>query len=217
MCYIDNNELFNIFKLLNDSGLRYILIRNINGELPYKLKIKKDIDILISKKNELEFISFFQKYNYKFQEHPFCNDIFLYGTDKFQFKYNNNNKILFDLNFQLVCRSLNAGEWIPLDQILQESAWKNRRFEKISDDFGYWTLGYNDEFITLIVRSVFDKKEFHDGYIKRISELKNKIDLDDVEEKMFLIFFKFTPYLLAMIEKQEYKDIIKNYLQFKEY
>jgi hypothetical protein len=217
MNYIDSNEILKIFKFLNEENIEYILIRNINNELPDKLKIGKDIDILIDYKNKKDIIQFFFKYNFNIVPHPHRNNIYLYGVNKFTFLKNKVNNIIFDLNFQLMCRSLNAGEWIPLDQMIQESAWKNRRFEKVSDDFGYWTLGYNDEFIALVVRSIFDKKEFQDGYINRIEELKNKIDLKDVEEKMKFIFFKFTPFLLEMIEKQEYENIIKNYLQFKEY
>ncbi|ACM92803.1 hypothetical protein NAMH_1663 [Nautilia profundicola AmH] len=215
--YIDSKEIIRIFKKLNDSNLKYILIRNINNELPNKLKIGKDIDILIHKKDEKKFVNFFKENGYDSIPHPFRNDIFLYGIDKFEFKYNNNNNILFDLNFQLVCRSLNKGEWIPLDQEIQKSAWENKRFEKVNEEFGYWTLGYNDEFLTLIVRSIFDKREFQEGYINRIEELKEKINLKNIERKMKLVFFKFTPYLLDMIEKKDYKNIIKNYIQFKEY
>lgn len=217
MSYIESNELVNIFKLLNKSELKYILLRNINNELPSKLEIGKDIDILVHKKDEHLFKKIFQENDYQTIPHPFKNDVFLYGVDRFEFKYNNNNKVLFDLNFQLAVRSLDAGQWIPLDQKIQELAWKNKRFEKIDENFGYWTLSYNDEFITLIARSIFDKREFQDGYIKRIEELKNKIDLNDVREKLELVFFKYTPYLLKQIENKEYGSIIKNYLQFKEY
>lgn len=217
MSLIVGSELKNIFNHLNDTGLNYILIRNINRELPDGLEVGKDIDLLVDKKDEKEFINFFHKYDYQTIEHPFKNDIFLYGVDKFEFKYNNNNNILFDLNFQIAVRSLDAGQWIPLDQMIQESAWQNRRFEKQSDDFGYWTLGYEDEFIALVARSIFDKKEFQQGYINRIEELFPIIDKNDVINKFNLVFFKFTPYLIEMIEKKDYQNIITNYLQFKEY
>lgn len=217
MNLIESVELINIFKLLNKSGLKYILMRNINKELPSGLEIGKDIDILVNKEDEKEFINFFHSNDYQTIDHPFKYDVFLYGVDRFEFKYNNNNKILFDLNFQIAVRSLDAGQWIPLDQIIQESAWKNKRFEQLTEDFGYWTLSYEDEFVCLISRSIFDKKEFQNGYIKRINELINLINKNDVTEKFNMVFFKFTPYLMKYIEKQNYDEIIKNYLQFKEY
>ena len=218
MNLVKSDELINIFKLLNESKLSYILMRNINNELPASLEIGKDIDILIDKKDEKKFIDFFHKNQYETIDHPFKYDVFLYGVDRFEFKYNNNNnKILFDLNFQIAVRSLDAGQWIPLDQTIQESAWKNKRFEQQSEDFGYWTLSYDDEFICLIARSIFDKKEFQSGYQKRIDELFTMINKDEVIEKLDMVFFKYTPYLMKMIEEKNYDEIITNYLQFKEY
>ena len=214
MKLVDSNEIKKVFKLLNENKLDYILLRNINNEIPLNLKIGKDIDILIKDK---KLINLLKKYNFQMISHPHRNNIYLYGVKKFVFMKNYRNNIIFDLHFQIAVRSLNAGEWIPLDQEIQKSAWENKRFEKVDKDFGYWTLSYNDEFITLIARSVFDKREFQPGYIKRIEELKSKIDLKDVEKKLKLVFFKYTPYLLEQIEKKEYKNIIKNYIQFKEY
>lgn len=217
MSFVEGKELINIFRLLNESSLPYILMRNINNELPSSLEVGKDIDILINKSDEKEFINFFHSNNYQTIEHPFKYAVFLYGVDRFEFKYNNNNKILFDLSFQIAVRSLDKGQWIPLDQIIQESAWENKRFEKIDDSFGYWTLSYEDEFVCLVARSIFDKKEFQEGYIKRIDELFKIINQNDVISKFNMVFFKFTPYLMSYIEKQNYDEIIKNYLQFKEY
>ena len=217
MNLINSQELINVFTLLNKNQSEYILLRNINNELPNGLEVGKDIDILVNKKDESKFINFFALNKYETINHPFKYDIFLYGVDKFEFKYNNNNNILFDLNFQLAVRSLDAGQWIPLDETIQISAWKNRRFEQVSEDFGYWTLSYDDEFICLVARSIFDKKEFQIGYINRIDELFLLIDKEKVIEKLNMIFFKFTPYLLELIETKSYSQIIKNYLEFKEY
>ena len=215
MNLVNSNEIINTFELLNKNSIKYILLRNINNELPSKLEMGKDIDILIDKKDENKIVSFFKKNGYVSIPHPFKNDIFLYGVDRFEFKYNNN--ILFDLNFQIAVRSLDAGQWIPLDRKIQESAWDNRRFEQITEKFGYWALSFEDEFICLVARSIFDKKEFQSGYVKRIEELKSKINIIDVEKKLKLIFFKYTPNLFKQINNKDYKNIIKNYLQFNEY
>jgi len=215
--YIDRKEIVEIFRRLNEGGLNYILLRNINNELPNKLKVGKDIDILVKKEDEDKFINFFYKNGYVTIDHPYKYDTFLYGVDRFEFKYNNNNKILFDLNFQIAVRSLDQGQWIPLDQAIQESAWENKRFEQLSDDFGYWALSYEDEFICLVARSIFDKREFQDGYIKRIDELLHLIDEKNVIGKLNRVFFKFSPYLMDYIKHGNYKTIIKNYIEFKEY
>jgi hypothetical protein len=213
---VNQEEIIKIFNLLNVSSLDYILIRNINSELPDKLKSGKDIDILVKKEQKNRFINFLKKNNYCQIPHPFKNDAYLYGADKFIFFYNKKNDILFDLNFQLVCRSLNAGEWIPLDQQIQNSIWENKKFIK-NNNFSSWFLDDEDEFLMLVVRSVFDKKEFQAGYIQRIGQLYKTIDIKKVEEKMKSIFFKYTPYLLSQINDKQYKEIIDNYIKFREY
>ena len=218
MKLIQADEIKNIFSLLNKSKLNYIITWNINNELPSALKVGKDIDILINKNDEKKFINFFHANNYQTTNHPFRYDIFLYGVDRFEFKYMNyDNNIDFDMVFQIAVRSLDAGQFIPLDQIVQESAWKNKRFEKISDDFGYWTLSYEDELICLVARSIFDKREFKSGHIKRINELFKIINKNDVLEKFNMIFFEYTSRLIKYIEDQNYNEIINNYLKFKEY
>ena len=218
MKFIESNEIKKIFNLINKSKLNYILMWNINSELPSALKVGKDIDILIKKQDEKKFINFFKNNNYQQTNHPFKFDIFLYGVDKFEFKYNNfYNNIDFDINFKIVVRSLDAGQFIPLDQSIQKSAWQNRRFEKISEDFGYWTLSYEDEFVCLVARSIFDKKEFKNGHIKRINKLIKLVDRNIVLEKLKKVFFRYTSNLFKSLENQNYEVIIDNYLQFREY
>ena len=216
MSLVNSDDIIDIFTLLNKSKLNYIVIRNINSELPCNLKNNKDIDILIQKKDRSSFLNFFNDNKYKKIIHPHRNNVFLYGVDKFEF-YKNDANVLFDLNFQIAVRSLDAGQWIPLDITIQESAWKNKRFKYENKDFAYWILSYDDEFICLIARSIFDKKEFQDGYIKRINELFIRINQKEVTKKLNMVFFKFTPFLMKMIEKKEFTKIVTNYLLFKEY
>lgn len=40
--YIEAQEVLSFFKLLNDSNINYVLIKNVGGELPYKLS-KSDV------------------------------------------------------------------------------------------------------------------------------------------------------------------------------
>lgn len=213
---IDSAKLIAAFKRLNESGLEYILIRNINNELPAALKTGKDIDILVKKKNEKDFDRFFRNEHFEEVVHPLDNDIFLYGTDKFKM-YNDRNGIIFDLNFQLAVRSLDAGQWIPLEQSIQQSAWENKRFVHADKSFHYWALSYEDEFIHLITRSVFDKRGFSSDYIEKINDIYSQINMDEVTGKLELVFFKFTFFLLEKIARREYDTIVKDYIQFKEY
>lgn len=215
MSYVNPKSIIDIFNNLNAAGFRYILIRNINSELPNNLRIGKDIDLLVPYNERSKFINFLIEKGFKNIRHPHCNDIFLYGANKFEFFVNKDN-VLLDLNYQLACRSLNAGEWIPLDQKIQDSAWKNKKINK-NDKFTYYSLGAEDEFVVLVTRSIFDKKEFQKGYIERIDELINVIDVNDVIAKFQLIFFKFTFVLLSMLKKRQYEMILHQYISFSEY
>ena len=215
MNFVESKAIVDIFKLLNENQVEYILMRNIDNKIPYKLKLLSDIDILVDKKTFNKIENLLIQNGYQENKRHCIDDIYLYGIDKYrQFI---KKDILLDFQFQLMARSLDAGQWIPLDETIQISAWKNRRFEQQSEDFGYWTLSYDDEFICLVARSIFDKKEFQDGYIKRINELQPLLSKEEVVKKLNMVFFKFAPYLLEMIEKQEFDKIITNYLQFKEY
>jgi len=211
---VESDKILNIFQLLNERKVEYLLMRNINNELPYHLEIGKDIDILVKDRNKM--VEILKECKFNKISHPHENNIFLYGVQKFEF-YKNNENILFDLNFQIVVRSLDAGQWIPLDQAIQESAWQNKRFERAGGGLEYWTLSYEDEFVALIARSVFDKKEFQAGYVSRLDELLPMVNKDNVLKKLQFIFFKYAPLLLYQIEQQNYPDIVINYLKFKEY
>jgi hypothetical protein len=218
MNFINKKEIILIFDLLNDERLEYILLRNINNELPSRLTRGKDIDILVHKKDEAKFVDFFRSNEYKTLRHPYRNQVFLYGMDKFKFKFKNNkNNILFDLNYQLAVNSLDAGQLFPLDNAIQISSWANKRFVKKEGDFSYWTLSYEDEFVSLVARSIFDKREFDKGYIKRISELLLMIDKEKVLLKLNLIFFKFADNLLKLIEDSDYSNVTKRYFEFRDY
>ena len=217
MNFIQASELKKIFKLLNEAEVNYILMRNLGNEIPSNLIIGKDIDILINRSERNKIIKFLNSNEYKIINHPLKNATFLYGVDKFEFLFNKNNKILFDLNFQISVKSLDFGQIIPLDQSIQESAWKNKRLENLNDSLSYWTFGYEDEFVCLVARSIFDKNKFELNYIERINKILNLINKDDVIFKLNKVFFKFTPSLIKLIEDQKFNKIINNYLEFREY
>jgi len=216
MKYIPEEEIISLFNKMNASDLQYILIRNINYELPQKLKMGKDIDLLVNYEDKNSILDFFLNNKFKEIPHPHRNDIYLYGVNKYLF-LKNECGIVIDLNFQLAVRSLDAGQWIPLDQEIQKSVWDCKRFVQLKNNFGYWSLDYEDEFVFLISRSIFDKKEFQTGYIDRINELLSLIDQDRVFLKLKKIFFNYTPHLLEQIKNRDYLNIFGNYLKFSDY
>ena len=53
--YQKRKNVKDFFELLNSSGVRYVLIKNIHNELPGHLAIGKDIDILVEERDKLKF------------------------------------------------------------------------------------------------------------------------------------------------------------------
>jgi len=212
---IAEEEIVRAFELLNESSCEYILMRNIGNEIPGHLEYGKDIDILIRHSCKNRMVDFLKDNGFCRAKHPLERDVFLYGVQPcIQMK--NKAGVLFDLNFDLAVRSLDAGQWIPLDQRIQGSVWENKKVRK-NKDFKYWAMDYEDELVTLVARSVFDKKIFSYGYINRISELLSLIDEESILCKLKLIFFKFTPFLMEYLKRGEYEIIFKKYIEFKNY
>lgn len=211
--YNSVKDIEEIFDLLNRNSLNYILLRNLDKELPDKLPLKKDIDLIISPKDKNKFSSLLKNDGWKKRFHPFGNFPFLYGMHHFEFY--TKKDISLDICYDLACRSLNKGEWFPLDLKIQESVWINKR--DVSNKPWKFRLSYEDEFIHLITRCIFDKKVFTKAYITRIKELKERVNWDKLLQGFELIFFNFSETLRDLIEADSYEIIIKNYYQFKNY
>ena len=214
---IDSEEIISIFEKLNNHQIEYILLRNIDNELPNNLKEGKDIDLLIKKNSNYKKLhKLLNNEGYKKINHPHKDDIYLYSSDKFIFQYNQKNKIRLDLQTKILCRSLNLGEWLPLHQKIQDSAWENKKKYSTSR-LNYWGLSYDDEFISLVVRSIFDKRKFIDGYIKKIIGIYPLIEHERVASKLELVFYKYTSSLLNKIKNHEFDSILEDYIKFRDY
>lgn len=216
MSLIAQQAICELFNDLNTSKIAYLLIRNIDNEISSNLNQGKDIDLLFKPSDKHLLKSFLASIGYKQIRHPHWNSEYLYGVDKFQFYKNKKNGILIDAQFQLSCRSLDAGQWIPLDQVIQQSAWDNS-ITVSTTNIEYNTLSPVDELVTLIARAIFDKKCFPQSYINRITTLLHDLQHSQITHKLSLIFFQYTNSLLQQLDKGDFDKIILNYYQFKDY
>jgi hypothetical protein len=205
-----------LFDALNDNAQEYILMRNNLKELPDQLERGKDIDVLIRWSERDQFFAILDKLGYRYLHHPHFDNVFLYGVKKYEFFQNPENGIIVDVHFDLACRSLNTGEWIPLDQEIQLSAWENRQLIHYGR-MSAWMLDSEDLFVVLIVRSVFDKKEFRIEYTAEIRRLLPLIQRNQVLEKLYLVFFKFAPLLLHIVEVGDFHHIVTTYMTYSDY
>lgn len=219
MKYIQADVIHEFFENITDSKIPYVVIKNVSNELPDHLIDGKDIDIVVHEDYRDEFEQFMMRNNFEKQIHPLGRERgwnFAYKLPEYQFWKLKNDRMTFyiDASFKLSCKSLTPRMWIPLDTCINEDIWKNRVFDEKNH---WWIMDDETILIYLIVRSIFDKREFQSGYVEGIEERKELLNNVEVQYKLSKIFFHYTEPLIQQIFKSEYENIIGNYLTFTEY
>jgi hypothetical protein len=213
MSKFEEHEITSFFSILNENNIEYILLRNIDSELPRNLSKKKDIDIIVKIEDKHKLEKAFLKKKWQKIKHPYSKVPYLYSMNPFDFY--NLEGLHIDVAYEIACRSIITRQWIPLDQRIQEDLWK---YKKVVNDLPWkYILSNEIEMVHLLTRCIFDKKTFNDGYIRRINELYPFSSREILSEYLDLVFFKFRPTLLKMVDNREYHIIINEYLTFKDY
>ncbi len=219
MNFVDDKKIINFFRVLNINKLSYVLIKNIDNELPSKLFNGKDIDILVKEEEKDKFQKIMSANQFYMQEHPLGRNngwSFLYGLQEYQFWRlgNYERELYIDASFRLSCKSLMPKAWIPLDDFIQKRVWEQRIFDKEKQ---WWIMDIHTRFAYYLVRCIFDKKIFSQRYISEIENALPVIDICIVKELLEHIFFKYTDRLLMLIKNKEYNVIILDYIRFADY
>jgi len=216
--YIPQQYIDGFFKMLHQQPINYVLIKNNDNELPSKLLDGKDIDILVHPDDKIKF-EISMKGNYHTHTPPLGRANgwnFGYGLPEYQFwrKDDTEYNLYIDASFALCCKSLVPKTWIPLDRKINESVWVNKIYDEQN---GFWKIDERNLLVYLIVRCIFDKKHFSDIYILEIEKRINLLTDSYVGEALGLVFFKFTPNLITLINNKNFESIIKEYISFMEY
>lgn len=204
-----------VFGDLHSADVEWILLRNTCDELPRQLPIGKDIDVLVRIKDRADLRKHLKACGYTRIRHPHRNDVRLYGVHEFEM-YRSERGILLDVNFEIAVRSLDAGQWVPLDSIVQESAWRNRQVaELVGREVP--TLGSEDMFVCTVARCVFDRREFSDWHGRFLKELLSVCDAKELNKRLRLVFFSYTNRLLTNIAAGRFAGIVEDHLSFSDY
>ncbi len=212
--YQDPNRVRRFFGLLNENDIDYILIKNIDQELPARLEVGKDIDIIVSDESKESFTKLMGKIGRQYV-HPWGKIqgwTNLYGLPEFEmWRLIQKENFFVDVTYRLCCKSLVPKTWIPLDQTIQDRAWKERRFDS---ENGWWRLDSETEFVYLIARSVFDKQTFSEKYILELQSLLRIIDKNVALSLLRTVFFNYADDLFDHIVSENYKNIWQNYITY---
>lgn len=209
------DSVLEVLRALNDSGVQWLLLRNTATMLPDRLTIGKDIDVLVRRTDVSTLIDYLKGMNFKFRSNPLDNNVRWYGVAK-PLMSTSPQGVLLDIASEIFVLSTHRSILIPLDKIVQQSAWENSQIENLGG-LAIPTLGDEDLFVSLISRCVFDKRKFSSWHKQKLLELLAKLERGSLEEKLKLVFFKFTPHLLALVDKSDFDSILSSYITFKDY
>ncbi|MBQ7478173.1 MAG: hypothetical protein IJT01_04640 [Selenomonadaceae bacterium] len=215
--YHNAEDIQAFFRALKESSIRYLLLKNMGGELPSRLPLGKDIDLLVHPADYGKLPALMQKAGFRQMAHPYGKESgwgFLYAMRENAFFVHTENRLIVDACAQLATKCLGMRAWIPLDRKLQEAAWRDRAW---NEDMGWYALDESTLAVYLVVRAMFEKHGFPDMYRQEIEERKELLLSEEGKEKLGLVFFRFTSTLLERIRQGAYEGLFDTYCRFTGY
>lgn len=208
-------EIINdFFELLNENNFKYVLIKNDDDAIPYSINSGDDIDFLIHPSEYNRLIEIALDNGYEKVVGESCKSYFLYQLrDDILLK---KEDCYFHFFEALSCTPLtNMGRCkMALENDVQKFIWENRVWDSANN---WWIMDDISILLYLIVRSVFDKKDFRDKYIREIKKRINYIDNDSFYMLAETVFWGFTPKMIALVKEKRYAEVLKDYLAYSDY
>lgn len=211
---VETKVIVDFFKMLNESNLNYVLIKNDDNVLPNYLESENDIDFLIHPSDYEKLVEICISNGYEKRVGESCKRYFLEQLRE---------DLLFrreDCNFHfyeaLPCSPLtNMGDCkMALERSVQEYIWENKIWDEANQ---WWIMDDVAILLYLIVRSVFDKKEFKRKYIREIKKRRKLLERKEFKSLAQTVFFGFTPVLIELVKSEEYDKILGKYLSYSKY
>ena len=215
--FYKSEDVHNMFNRLNANGINYILTKNIADELPDKLKVGKDIDLIVNSRDYAKFQFIMQSCGYRRIIHPHGKEAgwrFIYGAHENIFLNNPVNNLIVDAYAELCTKSISMNAWLPLDKIIQKSIWTNKVWDSANQ---WWIMDDENLVIYLLTRSIFEKGGFNAEYISEIEKRKKFLKNPSARKKLDKIFFKFSDKLIEMVSRGQYNEIFLSYITFADY
>ena len=206
--------ILDFFRMLNERNLNYVLIKNDDNALPYNLESDNDIDLLIHPSDYENLVYLCVSNGYEKRVGESCKRYFLEQLrDDLLFK---KEDCYFHFYEALPCSPLtNMGECkMALERSVQEYIWENKVWDEVNQ---WWIMDDVSTLLYLIVRSVFDKKDFKKKYIREIKKRRDLLELESFKQLARTVFFGFTPVLIELVKAEEYDSVLAKYLSYTNY
>ncbi len=146
-------------------------------------------------------------------EHPYGELFqyrFLYRMRPFELlRYED---VYFEIYFRIPCMSLVPKTWIPLDKMIQQRVW-----ESPCGAEGHKEIDPIARYIYRLCWCIFTKEGFaeHDGAY--FDANRGLLDRQELRDCLEVVFFQYTPTLLAILRDGDYGSIIRSYYSFDQY
>jgi len=213
MCHGKEDTIIRVFEQLEKEGVNFVTLRGFHI-IPNNVSIQRDIDLLIQPQTIDIASKIFADFGFTCFNGAQPNEQFLYETHPNLWFDHLKLDIRFDVVRELAYKSLNNNEMVPVDKKLQRTIFEDkRRVDKI------WKYmpSFEDEFVMLVCRCIFDKRTVPDLYKNRIEDIYQKLDPVKKSEYCGLVFQRYTPLLLSTVQKGESEVIFEKYVTFKDY
>ena len=205
--FVNNVDVIDTLNLIANSPFDYILLRNTENELPYHLKERKDIDILLNSCDQANAISYFCNNGFKPIAHPAQGLPKVGAITDFDFLVNDNN-IILDLNYQLfLCNSARTAFTLH-STALQRSIWEKVHYSLLGDV----EVRYIDpeiEFVISFLRCCIDKRKMSRWNFSRLCEIyENSNDKDALFAGIAPYYPDYLTEIARMFETKIWSDFI---------
>ena len=171
------------------------------------------ITIIVKDLSLSQFRKYIKSIGYKKINHPLGEEngyTFLYQMAPFTLY--RKNGLYVEVYSQLPCASLTPKTWIPLDRFIQKRVWD---YDEKKDGIIWCDLIC--EYIYHLCWAIFVHKGFSPYEKDFLTRHKNVLVLNELKKALICVFFNFTDKLIALLDKEEYDIIVKEYCTFSEY
>lgn len=212
----DPVHIVDLFQCLNKSNISYLLLRNLDSELPFHLQHGKDIDILVEEQSLIRTLQLLSSLGFHQVRHPYDHILPLYNT-KPPLMYVNSSGLMIDITTKYLVRSIDRLFWVPIHESIQGSLFLNKETVLMVNGLHVPMPSKIDSVVTSVARCVFDKNSFPTSYCHFLNNNLRGMSLHFLIEPFQHIFFAYTPRLIQMLDNGLYSDIYLDYITFSNY